>query len=268
MFEITVDDIAALNDEDLRTLIARLCEAEVRRHGHSPAAVTWGGNQAAKDGGLDVRVALPAGTTIGGFIPKANTGFQVKKPDMPRGEIFEEMKPKGALRPVISDLLQASGAYVIVSSKSVSDSALQSRRDAMAAAVAALPNAENLTLDFFDRTRIATWVRDHAGLIPWVRSRIGRAITGWQSYGSWSAAPAESDSTFLLDELSRIHAGRGDGDGLTAIDGINQIRNIIRAPGHVVRLVGLSGVGKTRLAEALFDETVGANCLGQCPEPC
>ena len=73
--------------EDLRTLVGRLCEAELRSHGHSPAAVTYGGNQTAKDGGLDVRVTLPAGTRIDGFIPKADMGFQVKKQDMPRGEI-------------------------------------------------------------------------------------------------------------------------------------------------------------------------------------
>jgi ABC-type dipeptide/oligopeptide/nickel transport system ATPase component len=35
----------------------------------------------------------------------------------------------------------------------------------------------------------------------------------------------------------------------------------LRKPGQVVRLVGLSGVGKTRLAEALFDSKVGANAL-------
>jgi hypothetical protein len=103
MFEVTGDDIAALNDEDLRTLVGRLCEAELRRRELSTAAVTWGGNQTAKDGGLDVRVALPADAVIAGFIPKQNTGFQVKKPDMPRREILEEMKPKpkGELRPVM-----------------------------------------------------------------------------------------------------------------------------------------------------------------------
>jgi len=31
MFEITREDIAALNDEDLRSLIGLLCEAELRR---------------------------------------------------------------------------------------------------------------------------------------------------------------------------------------------------------------------------------------------
>lgn len=54
MFEITRDDIAALNDEDLRTLIGLLCEADLRRANLPVSAATWGGNQAAKDGGLDV----------------------------------------------------------------------------------------------------------------------------------------------------------------------------------------------------------------------
>ena len=89
MFEITGDDIAALNDSDLRTLIGLLSEAEMRRRGLPTSAVTWGGNQTAKDGGLDVRVALPTGTAVAGFIPNAQTGFQVKKPAMPRAEILE-----------------------------------------------------------------------------------------------------------------------------------------------------------------------------------
>ncbi len=68
MFEITGKDIAALNDTDLRSLIGLLCEADLRRGNLSTSAVTWGGNQTAKDGGLDVRVALPSGTPIDGFI--------------------------------------------------------------------------------------------------------------------------------------------------------------------------------------------------------
>jgi hypothetical protein len=55
MFEITPQDIAQLDDEKLRTLVGLLCEAELRGRGYSTAAVTWGGNQNAKDGGLDVR---------------------------------------------------------------------------------------------------------------------------------------------------------------------------------------------------------------------
>lgn len=84
MFEITGDDIALLDDEPLRAVVARLCEAEVRRRGLSAAAVTWGGDQNAPDGGIDVRVALPDGTPIEGFVPRAAAGLQVKKQDMPQ----------------------------------------------------------------------------------------------------------------------------------------------------------------------------------------
>jgi hypothetical protein len=263
MFEITRDDIAALNDVDLRTLIGLLCEAELRRANLPVSAATWGGDQTAKDGGLDVRVALPPGTKIEGFIPRPSTGFQVKKPNMPPSEIPKEMKPKGVVRSVIEELAAASGAYIIVSSSgSTADSALNNRRGAMAEAVKDIADAAKLHLDFYDRNRIASWVRDHAGLIPWVRSRIGKSVPGWRPFGGWSHVPAGADKSYLLDDKACIKTGRkDDGDGLSAVDGINRIRDALRNPGQVVRLVGLSGVGKTRLVEALFDNAIGTNAL-------
>ncbi|MGO4728717.1 MULTISPECIES: hypothetical protein [unclassified Inquilinus] len=129
MLDVTANEIAELNDIDLRELVGRLCEAELANRGLSPAAVTWGGNQTAADGGLDVRVALPADTAIDGFIPRPVTGFQVKKPDMSRAAIRSEMQPAGAIRPVIQELADQAGSYVIISSKdSTADIALRNRR--------------------------------------------------------------------------------------------------------------------------------------------
>ena len=132
----------------------------------------------------------------------------------------------------------------------------------MAEAINDTPAEGKLVLDFYDRNRVATWVRDHAGLIPWVRSKIGKAVPGWQSFGSWSLAPEGVEPSYLADNHARIRTGNKDeGDGISAIEGINQIRKVLGAPGRVVRLVGLSGVGKTRLAEALFDPSVGEGAL-------
>jgi hypothetical protein len=263
MFEITGKDIAALNDTDLRSLIGLLCEADLHRGNLSASAVTWGGHQTAKDGGLDVRVALPAGSTIDGFIKRPATGFQVKTPNMQRAKIIAEMKPGGLVRPVIAELARESGAYIIVSSKSATaDLALSNRRAAMAEAVRGIPDAEKLTLDFYDSNRVASWVREHAGLVPWVREKIGRAMPGWRGYGAWSLVPDGADAAYLVDDTARLKTGdKDEGDGLSVIDGINKIRETLGKPGHVVRLVGLSGVGKTRLVEALFDASVGTNSL-------
>ena len=263
MFEITADDIAALNDEDLRSLIGRLCEAETRRRGLPTSAVTWGGDQNAADGGLDVRVELSKKTAINGFVPRPLTGFQVKKPDMAPAKIAGEMKPRGKLRKVIRDLAEQSGASIIVSSKaSVTDSMLEKRRAAMRAAVAGLRNAKSLTVDFYDRGRVATWVRDHPGLIPWAREKLGKPIRGWHSYGAW-AYPAEGENApYLLDNKLRIFTGsKGSGSGVAAVEGLKLIRDALREPRKVVRMVGLSGVGKTRLVQALFDSRVGDDSL-------
>ena len=263
MFEIIPDDVALLTDEDLRTLVGRLCESELKRRGFSASAVTWGGNQNAPDGGLDVRVALPAVAQIDGFVPRPNTGFQTKQMDMPRSEILEEMRPEGLLRPAIRQLADQHGAYIIVSGKgSTSDTVLSNRREAMLEAIGDFPNAESLTLDFYDRTRVATWLRDHVGLIPWTREKIGRPIQGWQSYGAWAYSPNGAGDEYLIDDQVRIHIdAQSTDDGLSALDGIARIRDRLREPRKIIRLVGLSGVGKTRLIQALFDSRVGKNSL-------
>jgi hypothetical protein len=262
MLEITSDDIAALNDEDLRALLGRLCEAELRSRELSTLAATWGGNQNAPDGGIDVRVKILDGAAPGGFIPRANIGFQVKKTDFTPGLVTTEMRPQGDLRPSIVELIRESGAYIIASSGSdCSDSALTDRLERMRSAVAEVAGQESLHLDFYDRNRLATWTRGHAGIAVWVRQKIGRGISGWQSYGSWTKSPEGTADEYLLDEAARLHTGRADERGIDVVQGIDRIRDILRNARGVVRLAGLSGVGKTRLVQALFDERLGERPL-------
>lgn len=263
MFDITSDEINQLNDIDLRELVGRLCEAELMSRELSPAAVTWGGNQTAADGGLDVRVELPPGVFIEGFIPRGSTGFQVKKPDMPRAEIISEMRPAGTLRPVIQELADEAGAYVIVSSTgSTADSALRNRRSALRAALNDVANADQLHTDFYDRTRLATWVRCFPGLITWVKERVGKALPGWRPHGPWSGATENVDAEYLLDDKLRLHLGRHrDAPAQSVTHVIDELRDELAQPGKIVRLVGVSGVGKTRLVQALFDPRVGARAL-------
>ena len=266
MLEITGNDISELSDTDLRSLIGLLCEAELRINGLPTAGVTWGGHQDAKDGGIDVRVELASAVHPDSFIPRAITGFQVKKPDMPRSSIINEMKPNGELKQVIMDLANAKGAYIIVSSQgSTADSALQNRKKAMQEALSDLPNASDIKLDFYDRERIAGWIRCHQSLILWVREMIGQPIQGWQPYGNWAHSPGGIDEEYLLDEDIRLHNGSDlTLRGMSAVDGIYHLRTILHRPGSSVRLTGLSGVGKTRLAQALFDERISVNPLNRC----
>ncbi|HEY6768584.1 MAG TPA: hypothetical protein VI386_27815, partial [Candidatus Sulfotelmatobacter sp.] len=259
MFDITPEDIALLNDKDLRALIGLLCEAEIRNRKLPLSSVTWGGHQNAADDGIDVRVALPSDALVDDFVPRPSTGFQAKAEDMPRGEILKEMRPGGVIRPVILELAEQAGAYIIVSSKgSVSDHALKERRRAMADTVRNIPNVSALTLDFYDRTRLATWVRAHGDMVLWVKEKIGRATRGWHPYSAWAYRHEGVNAEYVVDDSVRFQAGRQD---VNILEGIRLVRETLERPGTVARLVGLSGLGKTRLVQALFDHRVGERSL-------
>jgi hypothetical protein len=265
LLEITGDDIAHLNDADLRTLIGLLCEADYRLAGLPTKGITWGGHQDARDGGLDVVVRGEIPPPQNSFVPRSTTGFQVKKPDMPRTEILEEMQPNGILREEIKALIQEKGAYIIVSSSgSTTDTALRNRTDAMKDAVANENNHQNLHLEFLDRGRVATWLRTHPSLILWVRNKIGRQLNGWRPYENWANAPGGIEEEYLLDDRIRLLDGTNPKDkGMSAKDGLQKLRAALSTPGASVRLTGLSGVGKTRLVQAMFDEKVGEQALNR-----
>lgn len=263
VLDVTDRDIAALGDEDLRALVAQLCKATLKWSGLPSSAVTSGGHQDAPDGGIDVRVDLAPDTAVSGYVPRPATGLQVKKPDMQPAAIKAEMRPGGQLRPVIQDLAARGGAYVIVSSgASLPDAAYRGRCAAMRQALADLPSAGQLATDFYDRRRLATWIADYPGLAAWVRAKAGRPMQGWMSYGAWAFSPEGEAAEYLLGNEVRLHSVQdGKNQELSAADGLEALRALLRAPGKAVRLVGLSGVGKTRLVQALFDTRIGSEAL-------
>jgi hypothetical protein len=259
MFEMTGADIANLNDTDLRTLVARLALAELRAQACPSTSVTAGGNQDAADGGLDVRVDCPVHLSAPDFVPRALTGFQVKKPDMPASAIRGEMRPDGVLRPVIAELAAASGAYIIVSATgSVADRPLADRRSAIRAQLDDLPDATKLHTDFYDRDRLAIWVNHYPGIAAWVRTRLGLSLSGWGSIGEWHGVGVSEATSYLFDDKACLTDERThEREQLTISEGIARLRERLGKPRQCIRLIGLSGLGKTRLVQALFEDGVG-----------
>lgn len=85
---------------------------------------------------------------------------------------------------------------------------------------------------------------------------------GWDRFKDWSSTQVHVDSEYLTDNDIKIVLPNQNRDSASnVIEGINAIRNILKEPKKSVRLVGLSGVGKTRFAQALFDERIGENAL-------
>lgn len=256
MLEVSIDDILSLNDADLREAVARLARAELRSRGCPTSAVTAGGSQDAPDGGLDVRVECPCPIPQPDFVPRRLTGFQVKKPDMSAKSIMAEMRPKGILREVIGELADRSGAYIIVSAQgSIADKPLQDRLESMRRAVQDHPTASQLHIDFYDRRRLADWINEYPGVVAWVRTKVGRPLAGWSSVGQWNGDSVLKP--YLFDERSFLNQEGSQNVVLGIAEGIKRLRATLQKPRQCVRLVGLSGLGKTRLVQALFEEAVG-----------
>ncbi|MCU1752790.1 hypothetical protein [Pseudomonas sp. 6D_7.1_Bac1] len=182
---------------------------------------------------------------------------------MPASAIRDEMRPEGTLRPVIGELAAASGSYIIVSAQgSVADKPLADRRKAIREQLHDLVDAQKLHTDFYDRDRLATWVNEYPGIVAWVRLRVGLRLAGWSSIGNWVGTTVDEPSTYLFDDKACLTDERSrEGLQLTIGEGIAKLRETLRTPGQCIRLVGLSGLGKTRLVQALFESQVGSEPL-------
>lgn len=263
-YELEKTDISNLNDGDLRELVARLCEAELAQQGVGPVCVLWGGAQEAADGGLDVHVKNTGLLKCIGFVPRANVGFQVKKNSMSKAACTKEMLDKAGLpKEIISELAEHDGAYIIVSGKDdCSEKMLIERVSGMRAAVVVLADKGNFLVDFYGRDRLLAWLRMYPGVALWVRSRLGKPLTGWKPFGRWAQTPIDKDDEFLSDNHQCvIDTSSSSKTPLTMAEGITLLRKRLREVGSAIRITGLSGVGKTRLAQALFEPDVAENAL-------
>ncbi|NOY72319.1 MAG: hypothetical protein GXP14_08075, partial [Gammaproteobacteria bacterium] len=265
IFTITTDLIKKLNDSQARELVARLCKAELRAQGLTESGVTWGGDQRAKDGGVDVRVECNQPLTSLNYIKHQNTAIQVKAEKFSPSKIPNEMAPKGNVRSALIELGTMGGAYIIVSTRDdLSDSSLLARKTKISAVLKAHGLEGKIGYDFYDARQIADWVEQYPALANWVRHELGQSFTGWQPYGSWAYHEDDVSDEYLVDERVRVFV-LGQDKGSDINSAIEQLRSELSQPASV-RIVGLSGVGKTRLAQALFDVRIGVAAKAPSPD--
>ena len=273
MTRFTIDSrwISDLDDKQSRELVARLCRAELVRNRCPSSLVTWGGHQLAADGGVDVdvgRITTHSPEII--HLSAERTIIQVKAEKFGPAKITAELKPKGIIRPIFTDMTQNGGTYLIASTRDdCAAPALTNRKNQMREVVEA-EGYDAVQTDFLDIRRLADWVERHISVQIWMREVLGRSLRGWHSYGPWAHGETDVKAIFRMDDTPRVMppGGRGDSDLLTLEATIGHMRTALAnqtAGRCYLRLVGLSGVGKTRLVQALFDERI-ESVAALCPD--
>lgn len=176
---------------------------------------------------------------------------------MARAGILDEMLSEGTLKRIIYELVENSGSYIIASTEDCSPLTYQRRIEAMAEALVGLDNSNAIHVDYYDCSRLHLWLRQHPAVQMWVREVVGRPLAGWRPFGRWSATPADENDDLILDDGVRVVVPSTSQQPLPLGEAIDAVRRLFDTSGKSIRITGLSGVGKSRFVQALFEDGVG-----------
>lgn len=261
MFNLEKLQIRDMDPELLQDWVARLCMAEVARKGGSRQVVRCGSDINAPDGGVDVEVKADNSDHIGDFIPRPWTRIQVKKSRMGKSDIAEEMAPGGRLRESIRDVVCEGGCYMIVSLGS--DPAPLEIGPLHEAMIEAIPDiaAAGGTVRFLGISELLQWAVAYRSVRLWLREKLGIGQYGWKSHGNWSINGSNTEDTLITDPGVRISINPRVGQDLGITEGITELRTLAQNSPKPIRILGQSGIGKTRIVQALFECPPGTNAL-------
>ena len=264
ILDIQLDDIGDLDANQLVELVVRLAEAELAANNISPGYVRDSSGSNAPDGGVDIRVKVPQKNLNTGFLKRPEIIFQVKSggPIRPQ-HVKNEMCPNGVLRDEISDVIGRNGSYVIVSSGTkCSDRMTNDRHNTMNEVVPLELANFDFHLEFIDKSRLLQWSRMHPSVCIWIKKILKKRGYGWSPYESWTNPKIGTNDSMILETGVSIKLPNRS-EALTIRDAIEPLRDIVMQRGKTTRVVGLSGVGKTRIVQSLFDSEIGSNPLDQ-----
>jgi hypothetical protein len=246
MFRVTAEDSTDLSGEYLQHLLLRLIALEVDAH-HLPKAYFHVSEAIdVANGGEDGRVHWQGGVKSTPYFPSRFVVFQCKAADMPPNECAKEFikhKTSTQLKPKVAEVIShAEGSYVLFHSRTLNQYQIDQRLESFQTTlVAAGKTSTRKTIYIFDANKIAQWTNHYLSAIVEVynwRQKLIPPLTviNWQWWSGYKQfyrfTYQPSEKRFAL---------------------LNQIKNLLANRDQVtIRIVGLSGLGKTLLALEVF----------------
>jgi len=240
ILEITPNDINRLNDMQLTDLLLRLLRMEAQKFGIPKSFISGSLEIKASDGGEDARIKWSDGPEKTDQIPNRYTLFQCKAGKIGPTKCKNEILFKGELKPRVKDVLDNSGSYVLfftqICTQKMKDEREKGFREGIQSTGALY--WDTVDIQIYDANKISIWVNEYVPLIVQVRSWLERdlpnSICTWED---WKKYP-ENDVEYVQDDILSGH--------------ISQLKDHFIGAKKVARIVGLSGIGKTRLALEVF----------------
>ena len=147
------------------------------------------------------------------------------------------------VKDMVWSALKEHGHYIMLCSQRYTQRQIEAREASIRKALrGAGMDMDDDQVDFRDADQIATWTNRHPSIAIWVREQTHPGVIGpFRSWSHWAGRAEHRDSPWVEDERLPLLQAR--------------IQEQVTKSRKVVRVVGLSGVGKSRLVlEALGKE--------------
>ena len=199
------------------------------------------GNIYTPDGGEDGRIEWTGGPERTPVLPSRLCQFQLKSgPVSPSVAAKDVITSEGGVKEMVQGALSEGGHYILICTAQFTQREIQGRKQAILDSIrGAGVEVKDEQVSFWDADQVASWTNFHPSVVAWVREITQSA--GTEPFRSWDhlSGRSEHDLHGLVDD-ERLPALRG------------WLRDRLGLLRTASRVVGLSGIGKTRLAlEAL-----------------
>ena len=238
-FEIGGDDIERLSPSQLHELLRRLIGVEASAHGLPLYGINVSSEINARDGGEDGRIEWTAGPDHTTFLPARLCVFQSKA-----GPIEPKIAGQQALKPMVQNVIESEGSYIMFCGKRYTQQCIERREDAIRKAIrGAGIDITDHQIDFRAADQIAAWANHYQAVAMWIKEQTQPGMIGaLRSWDHWAGRAEHAAMPWIQDE--RL-------DELAP-----WLQERVRHARSVSRVVGLWGVGKSRLAVQVLGTAV------------
>ena len=242
-FEVGSRHLDFISRQTFPQFVRLLLQAEALSHGLPLNGIHVADNVDAPDGGEDGRITWDNGPTRTLFLPGRLCQFQLKTGEItPAAAGREVLTKKGAVKPMVRSVLDNGGYYIVLSTHSYTHQLIEAREIRIREALGdAGLDVDDSQVSFWDAGQLAAWSNTHPAVATWLLEKTTPGLLGpFRSWSHWAGRFEHVASPWVDDE--RLHELRG----------FLRDRIAIGRPHSVARVVGLAGIGKSRLVlEAL-----------------